>query len=293
MDTNTTVILIIIIFALIIIGAFFRFRQRGKAEIKGPFGTSLSVQGSNEPSPQQAGITAKGITSREGGVLAEDNTGRGVFAESIDAKDDVLLSNNPVQVQTGLTNPNVAMAYPNTLSAQALTAGGNITIQQYVGSQISPAQQLSFFLQQLGLDNYQSSKFAASQFEAYSNIWKKLQALRLAGDNLWELASNENLFQFGEQLRQVKTLTLEDDIYFEDEHRAELKDVLRHFGRFYFGKEQLIEIRSRDILNEYMHNKYVQQEIQEHIQENLSAKNEYEQILEKIRKSFRNKLSTM
>lgn len=55
MDATIAALIVIGIFALIIVLAFLRFRQRGHAEIKGPFGTSLRVGGTNERSRKRGG----------------------------------------------------------------------------------------------------------------------------------------------------------------------------------------------------------------------------------------------
>jgi len=95
MDTTTAAMIVIAIFAVIIAVAFLRYRKSGEAEIKGPFGTALKVKGSNQAAAKKMpGIKADGITSREGGVLAEDTTGDGIDIRNVDARDDVLLSSS-------------------------------------------------------------------------------------------------------------------------------------------------------------------------------------------------------
>ena len=97
MDTVTAAILVIIIFALIIIAAFVIF-PNVRAKITGPFKTGLNVEGSrNNDAPSrvasdQAAIRARDIKSRSGGLMADDQTGRGVDAEQVEVEDDVLLS---------------------------------------------------------------------------------------------------------------------------------------------------------------------------------------------------------
>ena len=96
MDTTTAAVIVIIIFALVGVAAFIRFRQRGSAEITGPFGTGLKVKGSNDPAPNDASIQAQGLKSRKGGVVADDATGRGVDVRDVDVESDILLSSkNP------------------------------------------------------------------------------------------------------------------------------------------------------------------------------------------------------
>ena len=53
MDTTTAAVIVIAIFAVIIAVAFLRYRKSGEAEIKGPFGTALSVKCSSMPSSRK------------------------------------------------------------------------------------------------------------------------------------------------------------------------------------------------------------------------------------------------
>jgi len=109
MNTTTAVVIVIAIFAVIIIAAFLRFGQSGNAEIKGPFGTALKIQGENSASTKRTpGLKAEGITSREGRVMAEDTTGDGIDIKNVNARDDVLLSSS-----TKNKNKNPKVPSPN------------------------------------------------------------------------------------------------------------------------------------------------------------------------------------
>lgn len=106
MDTTTAAVIVVIIFALVVVAAFILFGQRSSAEINGPFGTSLKVNGSNDPASNDAGIKAQGIKSRKGGVVAEDTTGRGVEVRDVEVESDVrLASKNPDQPVIPKTPP--------------------------------------------------------------------------------------------------------------------------------------------------------------------------------------------
>ena len=72
MDTNTTIIIVVLILAAVAIFGFMRFRQSGKASLKGPFGTSVDVEGSNESTPGAQIIDSK---SKKGGATAEASRG--------------------------------------------------------------------------------------------------------------------------------------------------------------------------------------------------------------------------
>lgn len=95
MDINLTVTVVVIIFALIVVAAFIVFRQRGRVEIKGPGGTSLKFDGSNDPPPSTPAVNIEGAKSRKGGLIADDQTGRGVNLKDVDTQDDILATSAP------------------------------------------------------------------------------------------------------------------------------------------------------------------------------------------------------
>jgi len=94
LTVNTTEAGVVILgfLALVAIVALFRFRHGAKVRIKGPGGSGLEVDGSNDAAPA---IRAEGVKSRTGGLVADDRTGRGVDAKGIDVEKDVRLSSKP------------------------------------------------------------------------------------------------------------------------------------------------------------------------------------------------------
>ena len=308
MDTTTAVILVIILFAVIVIVAFLLYRQRGGAEISGPFGLSLKVKGSNDLPKQKAGISAKGITSHEGGVKAEETTGQGIEIENVDAKKDVILSSSRSTQLTSMHRRIMENMQGNTISVQNLSAVGNITIQQFVGSQVSLAEQLDFFIKHIGLENIRGSKFANAQFEAYCSVWKSLQRLRLAGEELWTSVTRENLLRFAYASRETFSFVREGEIFFDDEDRESLMKILRAFNDFHIGKQRLIQMQSltdfenawRNIVGDFRElpesrrleiQAELEADIKSQIRSNKHLKEEYERLLQRIRASFRKRLS--
>ena len=89
MDTNLTYIIIVGIFAIIALVAFFQFRKRTKVDFNGPFGTGLKVDASNEPTPPTPAVKGENIKSRKGGLKAHDETGRGVDVKDVEVEKDV------------------------------------------------------------------------------------------------------------------------------------------------------------------------------------------------------------
>ena len=94
---DTSIVIIIAIFALVIVAAFIVFRQRAKVKIKGPLGTGLDLDASNQPEPPTPAVRVKDAKSEAGGLLADDQTGRGADVESVEVHDDILVSSTPPQ----------------------------------------------------------------------------------------------------------------------------------------------------------------------------------------------------
>jgi hypothetical protein len=88
MDAQSITFVGIVAVAVVALVVAVRFGSRVRARIKAP-GVDMAVDGSNDPAPA---VVAENITSRAGGVRAQDATGRGVHARGIDAHTDVEIS---------------------------------------------------------------------------------------------------------------------------------------------------------------------------------------------------------
>ena len=95
MDATTGTIIIIALFAVIVVAAFLVFRQRGKVSIKGPLGTGLELDASNQPPATPPAVQVKNVKAKKGGLLAEDGTGRGVLVDGAEVQDDILAISLP------------------------------------------------------------------------------------------------------------------------------------------------------------------------------------------------------
>jgi len=282
LDTTTASVIIIGILALVVIIGFFLYRKSGNTEIKGPFGTGVKFDGKNDSS-SNSGIKAKGLKSQEGGISADDTTGKGIEIEDAHAKDDIILSSS----NTKKSNIETPIPQYGQLTAQGLSAGGNITIQQFVGGSASLEQQLAFFMQNIGIVK-PNNDYTNSQFKAYTEVWRKLQSLRVAGDNLWNRANEDNVLDLAQKLREVKTLVREEEIFFEENDRLSLMNVLDNFSKYKHEKTSLINMEEWHLGKE----RYSVQKIKDQILRNSQLKHQYEDILDSIRKSFRKKLSS-
>lgn len=99
MDNNILIAIILVIglFILLVIGFLAKFRRRAKAEIRGPLNLSLKVEGSDEESNISPGIKIEDANSLEGGLLADDSTGRGVDVKKVKTRDDILITSSNQQ----------------------------------------------------------------------------------------------------------------------------------------------------------------------------------------------------
>ena len=92
---NNSAVIIIALFAVVAVAAFLVFRQRGRVNIRGPFGAELDLDASNEPVPPPPDVSVTDATSSEGGLLAEATTGGRVVVERVEVKDDIIASSSP------------------------------------------------------------------------------------------------------------------------------------------------------------------------------------------------------
>lgn len=83
------VIIVVAILAVVAIISLIVFRQRSKVEMSGPFGTKVSIDGSNDPPPPTPGIKIGTAVSHGGSTVTEDHTGRGITADKLEAQGDV------------------------------------------------------------------------------------------------------------------------------------------------------------------------------------------------------------
>lgn len=82
---------ITVVLALVAFAAFLLFRERAKVRIKGFGNTAIDIDASNTPTPA---IQAEGLTSRRGGLVAEDNTGRGAQVKHVEVENDIRITSS-------------------------------------------------------------------------------------------------------------------------------------------------------------------------------------------------------
>ena len=99
--SSEAIVIVIALFAVVVVAAFFIFRQRAKVDIKGPLGTRLHINASNDPPPIDPAVVVEDAASRRGGLKAVDDTGRGAQVRRVEVDKDIEVSSRP----PGGTNP--------------------------------------------------------------------------------------------------------------------------------------------------------------------------------------------
>jgi hypothetical protein len=106
--------------------------------------------------------------------------------------------------------------------------------------------------------------------------------LKLVADELWNEATRETVLKFMQQLKVTADAIHRGSLFLEESHYQQLKHLLDSFGRFYIGKAQLIDIRSEQDFDRY----YIEEHANRQIERNRTTKNEYEDLIEIIRRGF-------
>lgn len=178
-----------------------------------------------------------------------------------------------------------------------VTGGQNIIVnsalqQKPINNRIvyaeSNKEQVELFQTLMG-ENIRQNLFWKERLEAYSGTWRILQAVRVAGDALWERVSEESILTFTNALRAANIRVNDDAIFFERDDYRELLKLLKVFGNFRVGKNRFIQIRSSAGLDFYNYD--VVMKIQMQVDENRRIKEKYENLLDQILESFRARLS--
>lgn len=257
---------IVLVIALLVLSFLLMYWDRFYAEITSSFG-SLRLGGEKK---RNVAITAKQVTTTEGGLTAVDGTGKGIDAIKINTKDHINLKVVDDRKDS------------SSIDAQKLTAGKDITIQQFIQN----------------FEVSKSNNLNSHQFDQYFELWKSLQELHSISHELWDLNDEVNLVQFATQLKKTRKLVHQQHILFKDSDRQKLFAVLQAFGEIKVGTRMLREIRSEADIHNFLNeviitsNSVPQREvIKQIVNDNEDYKLDYEEVVERIRISFRESLS--
>jgi len=142
--------------------------------------------------------------------------------------------------------------------------------------------------QRYGLRRVQADKFAESQFDIYIELWQMLQGLSLTVDSLWQRATKTNIETLARELAATKDKVNAWSIFFEKRHLKELNKLFEILENFETGKIRLVEIRSKNDMRDVS-----PEAVSYQIQQNRMFKEDFENLLEEMRDSFKSRLSEL
>lgn len=97
MDTPTMIVLVMVVFALVAIAAYQRFKKHVKVRIHGPAGTGLELEASDESTTPPPAVKVTDAKSRSGGLTAKDETGRGVEVSKVEVEREITATSAPAK----------------------------------------------------------------------------------------------------------------------------------------------------------------------------------------------------
>jgi hypothetical protein len=129
-------------------------------------------------------------------------------------------------------------------------------------------------------------RYSENQFSRYDHLWVALCNLKLAGDNLWDQCTKENLSVFAKDLAEAQIKVEHSFLFLEEDHYKELMGLFREFRRFEFGKKRLMEVRSQDSEGpDFSH-----QAIDATIRGNGEIRDRYVSLVHRLGRQFRNQI---
>jgi hypothetical protein len=134
------------------------------------------------------------------------------------------------------------------------------------------------------IKSIQADEEYTSQVKLYRDISRSLQALAFTGDILWNYATPESLGAFKRAIREVKQVIEVNAVYFETADLKELRKAVTIFEQFTRGKERVLPLLHD---NGGTGQADMGQELRRQISTNARYKRRYEDLVEKIRISFK------
>ena len=131
-------------------------------------------------------------------------------------------------------------------------------------------------------------RYSEKQFELYNSLWKVLLYTKQQADMLWEKADPAQIPAFSEQIRLAKNAINDNLLLIEEEHYNKLIELINQFEQFQFGKQKLVEFRI--CYDEEQTQSISKKETREVVVQNQKTKENYDNLIMDIGKSFRNQI---
>lgn len=156
-------------------------------------------------------------------------------------------------------------------------------IDRYMESQKSKFQKvIEKYKVDLDLNKQILARYTNTQFEHYSKLWYSLYELKIMSDKLWEEATNDNFITYSNQLKKTKEEVGKSAIFIEDDDYEQLTSLLKKFLDYQNGKQKLMELRKGIKIEQFQVNQF--------IIENGNNKQNFEELISKIKKDLRSQI---
>ena len=142
------------------------------------------------------------------------------------------------------------------------------------------SQQIEILKSELTKKQANEKRVSDAQFDLYSQLWSKLQDLRSAGADLWDVADSRTYANYINALYGAHDATLKGRIILPDEIYTELRSLIDVFRNYQLGKQKLIDIRSPGELDRNL--ELDDYRLHDQILDNERYKNQYEDLLDKL-----------
>lgn len=130
------------------------------------------------------------------------------------------------------------------------------------------------------------NRYSEHQFNLYNDLFRSLYDLKIAADNLWEVADFTRLRDFSIQLNSTINTIEKSILLIEDNHYEQLSKLLEEFSKFKVGKIELIYLRNMTVNNNQINN----HDIQRVINNNSILKDRYSRLIKEIGGLFKKQI---
>ncbi|WP_066219768.1 hypothetical protein [Formosa haliotis] len=132
-------------------------------------------------------------------------------------------------------------------------------------------------------------RYTEKQFELYNDLWKVLLYTKNQADSLWEVANPDQIPSFSEQIKLSKDAIDDNMLLIEESHYEKLMVLIKQFEQFQFGKIRLVDLRGQTP-EEIIELGLTKEQIQQTIGLNKSIKDNYDNLIMEIGKTFREQI---
>lgn len=139
-------------------------------------------------------------------------------------------------------------------------------------------------------DFHNYARYSDTRFKHYTDLWRQLIDLKFEGENLWESLNQTNLESFKKCLKETMKAIEQNRLLLEDAEYISLKGLIKSIKNYDLGKTTLLQFN----LNSQNSPEPIKTLLSAYIvSRNQKNKAEYEQILDRLAKSFKNRIESI